>query len=34
MKQKTGFKNFANIGHRYQLSVHEWLIYQCRQGRP
>jgi len=27
MKQKTRFKNFGNSGYRYQLSVHEWLIY-------
>jgi len=24
MKQKTRFKNFGNIGYRYQLLVHEW----------
>jgi len=33
MNQKTRFKNFGNIGYRYQLSVHEWLKYQY-QHRP
>jgi len=29
-KQKTRFKNFGNIGYRYRLSVHGWLMYQYR----
>jgi len=27
MNQKTRFKIFGNIGYRFQLLVHEWLIY-------
>jgi len=30
MEQKARFKNFRNIGYQYQLSVHEWLMYQYR----
>jgi len=33
MKPKTRFKFFRNIGYRYWLSVHNWLIYR-HQYRP